>query len=79
MVNLATDFDNQLDGHADKIIDKKVDGMLATKLHFLLRTARVLPERLFSRRGGFAVFAGVGFCLVPSADIGVIDVPLRAA
>ena len=78
-MDFAVDFNNQLDGHADKINDKKVDGMLATKLHPLLGAAQVLPERLFSRRGGFAVFAGASFCLVPGADIGVINVLLRAA
>ena len=78
-MDFAVDFNNQLGGHADKINDKKVGGILAMKLYPLLGAAQVLPERLFSRRGGFAVFAGVGFCLVPGGDIGVIDVLLWAA
>lgn len=53
--------------------------MVATKLHSLIKAARMLPERLLSRHGNLVMLAGASFCLVPSANTGITDVPLRTA
>ncbi|HEX8507472.1 MAG TPA: hypothetical protein VF630_19075 [Hymenobacter sp.] len=75
-MNFTVKLDNKLSCKADKICNKKANGVLAAELNSQLGPAQLLPKQCFCRRRLFAVLAGVPFRFAPRSHIGGIDVLL---
>jgi hypothetical protein len=73
LVNITVNLDNQSVTEAYKIDNKKLDGVLSPKFSTQAAGPQLLPQHRFGGRGGFAVFASVGFGLVSGVAIGGVN------
>ncbi|NRT20274.1 hypothetical protein HNP98_003114 [Hymenobacter sp. 9A] len=78
-MDFAVNFNNKPVAEANEINNKKINGVLASKLDTELRRPQPLPQQLFSGGRGPAVLPGVGFGLVPGAHVGGVNMLTRAA
>ena len=79
VVTITINFNNEPVIEADKIDNKKLDGVLSPKFSTQPGGPQLLPQGVLGGRRGFAVFAGVDFGFVPGAHIGGVDVLVRRA
>lgn len=79
LVTITINFDNKPMAEANKINNKKLDGVLSAKFSTQAGGAHPLPQGVFGGGRGLAVFAGVGFGFVLGADIGGVNMLVRAA
>ena len=79
LVNITVNFNNKFMTEANEINDKKLDGVLSPKFSTQPGGPQLLPQSRFGEGGRFAIFAGVGFGLVPGTDVGSVNMLMGAA